>query len=213
MADEWPILFSAEMAARLPGGAKTATRRVLVPQPAGDEVVAEAAGTWVWTDGSGVHDRRRCPYGVPGDLLYVREPTRLERDGTKLFARYRADDSRNLLTMAQTLAARSWSVKAKWTTIGGRTHTPWRPGIHVPKALSRRWLRVLAIRAERLQRITANDAQDEGMEPHDRKSPVEVFRGVWDSINARRGFGWTANPWTWVISFQLVESRVRESSD
>jgi hypothetical protein len=68
---------------------------------------------------------------------------------------------------------------------------------------------VLAIRAERLQTITANDARAEGVEPDESQPAVEVFRRVWDSMNAGRGFGWAADPWTWVVSFQLLDSQER----
>ena len=33
-----------------------------------------------------------------------------------------------------------------------------------------------------------------------------AFARLWDSINAKRGYGWGVNPWVWVVSFRRIES-------
>lgn len=70
--------------------------------------------------------------------------------------------------------------------------------------------RILSDRVERVQEITEQDAIAEGFPDPDgqnRKFPDRArywFRNLWDSINSKRGFGWDANPWVWVITFRRV---------
>ena len=88
----------------------------------------------------------------------------------------------------------------------------WRPSIHMPKAAARIFLRVTGVKAERLQGITPEDAHKEGIAfrpfngnfPHYRNWLIKDFRELWDSINAKRGYGWDANPWVWVYTFERI---------
>ncbi len=107
---------------------------------------------------------------------------------------------------------------------GGR----WRPSIHMPRWASRITLEVTNVRVQRLQEISEEDARAEGLDwasvqcfsrrdvdDGDREDPREVgygsgsfardnFRRLWNSINAKRGHGWDANPWVWAITFAKV---------
>jgi hypothetical protein len=68
-------------------------------------------------------------------------------------------------------------------------------------------LEIMAVRAERLGQITVSDALAEGVEtgdPGPLRDPVGSYRALWDSINADRGFGWTTDPWVWVIIFRRL---------
>ena len=95
----------------------------------------------------------------------------------------------------------------------------WRklPSIFMPRWASRLTLRITSVRVERVQDITEEDARAEGASrshqgdrPHFSRHPVPNdthrlgFVHIWDSINAGRGFGWDANPWVWVIGFEVV---------
>lgn len=83
----------------------------------------------------------------------------------------------------------------------------WRPSIHMPRWASRINLEITGERVERLQEITFDDAFAEGME-HSiiMHNPVEdLFLPLWDPINAKRGYGWGANPWVWVVCFKVIK--------
>lgn len=157
-----------------------------------------------------------CPYGQPGDELYVREtwgtgtrpcPRRGWRDGIE----YRADeaeDERDLLPLYEVEVPEGIdldSYAAGW-------HSP----ITMPRFASRILLRITDIRVERVQEISEADARAEGI-PARRwgrnyaagsvapdNDFVDDFRKLWDSINKRPGCSWVDNPWAWVIDFERV---------
>lgn len=93
----------------------------------------------------------------------------------------------------------------------------WRPSIHMPREAARIFLRVTDVRVERLQDITEEQAQAEGvkgwMVATDRdwdKNPNHLiaFRHLWDSTIKkadRARYGWDASPWVWVIEFERCE--------
>ena len=102
----------------------------------------------------------------------------------------------------------------------------WLPSIHLPKNYSRLWLRVLDVRVERVRDITPKDASAEGcsglagmvgintamlvtntnsIEEAQDVALIDDFAYLWDSINAKRGYGWKVNPWVWVIEFEKVQ--------
>lgn len=174
---EHPILFSGPMVRAILAGQKTMTRRVvngealkwLTPDTFPPAFVADWNGL--------------CPYGVPGDLLWVREAF-MPRPGFERVSRphYRADDDR-----------------PEWRGL-------WKPSIHMPRWASRITLRVTDVRVERVQEITEGDAVREGVQaiPEAPASLTDrtAFASLWDSLNAKRGHGWDVNPWVWVVSFE-----------
>jgi len=85
---------------------------------------------------------------------------------------------------------------------------PWKPSIFMPKWATRIWLEVTGVRAERVQDITATGIMEEGVKGW--KAPMLLarsrFQALWDSINAKRGFGWDTNSWVWVYEFELLET-------
>ena len=86
----------------------------------------------------------------------------------------------------------------------------WKPSIHMPRWACRLVLEVTAIRVERLQEISESDAFAEGIRSfqeargvlRDDWHPRKAYAELWDSLNAKRGFGWAVNPWVWVIEFK-----------
>ena len=195
---ERPILFSAPMVRAILAGTKTQTRRVVKPQPAerGDNGGAfmEIIPSLLPSRG-GLFDVRyaldnpraiRCPYGQPGDRLWVRETFgHFERNenfkpGAEVF--YRADG--NCLELE-----------------------PWRPSIHMPRWASRITLEITGVRVERLQDISEADAYAEGIQHCDLwgdGTPRGFYRVLWEQINGAGS--WDASPWVWVVEFKRMEA-------
>lgn len=212
---EKPILFSAPMIRAILNGTKSQTRRVVKLQPyegvtiVGPEYYAPVAydkqgemepGKEIY----GIYDEDgewgvKCPYGVPGEKLWVREAwfprcSDAERYGTEEVI-YRAD--------------------------GGCAIQPkWKPSIHMPRWASRLNLIVTGVRVERVQEISETDVKAEGVYQclkmssfsglhYEQITPEEMnpriygpFISLWDSINKKRGFEWSENPFVWVIEFE-----------
>lgn len=213
MADR-PILFSAPMVCAILSGTKTQTRRVVTPQfvadalpvempatdPAGGWVVPGHSGTWWCEAAANPDDARRCPYGQPGDRLWVREAWRTVAEADAL-------PPRDL-----TPAHRLWyEEEAPHQTGFGKL----RPGMFMPRWASRITLEVTGVRVERLQDISEEDAISEGIESQSIGwrhyvdpvrfsclSPLGSYHTLWDSINGPES--WDSNPWVWVISFRRL---------
>jgi hypothetical protein len=115
------------------------------------------------------------------NLLYVRESMAIDQEGEWVYIADEPD-------------YRGWGYKGV-------------PSIHVPKSMSRIFLRVKDVRAERLQEITNEDAQAEGMDdiPNCARGYLANFMLLWDDLNAKRGFPWKDNPWVWVYEFERTE--------
>ena len=194
---EHPILFSTPMVRAILEGRKTQTRRVMSYQP--DEEYTTVYGPEMYTqtliDRNGEEQpgpevfgvygydwSLKCPYGQPGDRLWVRE-TWLQDGDIYL---YKADFGKGILSD-------SWNGH-------------WKPSIHMPRKASRLTLEIVNIRAERLQDISEEDARAEGAgwwQPIGKnKTYILDFGMLWNSINSARGYGWDVNPWVWVVEFK-----------
>jgi len=230
---ERPILFSGEMVRAILDGRKTQTRRVIKPQPM-------KLDTAQWFPGPPGDKRNAkhyaneshlrkglpidfCPYGIPGDRLWVRETWRTDKLGEGEYP----------VRKGQWIEYRA-TPDIPPPTYPGR----WRASIHMPRWASRIDLEITDIRVERVQDISEKDAIAEGVYweaieypppmhtgiswvapgvtmtniygDKDRDVPAhltaqDAFKCLWDSINAKRGYGWDINPWVWVISFRRIE--------
>lgn len=190
---ERPIIFSGPMIRAILEGRKTVTRRVIK----GPTPIAVGTGWSRWwsekmqtqLSASGFA-KCHCPYGAPGDRLWVRETW--------------ADCSTNPLICEDTIAYRA--TEPEWDR--DCTGIRWRPSIHMPRWASRITLEITGVRVERVQDITEADAEAEGVRGDGlggNESMRVHFRWLWDKINASRGFGWDTNPWVWVVEFRRVE--------
>lgn len=212
-----PILFSGSMVRALIEGRKTQTRRVLRVRP-----TKKTASLDDWQlDGVRIGP---LPY-APGDLLWVREsfitgwplvddvPDQYDENGSEnpLTVWYRA--TRDINTWLDESGNHACSV-------------PWASSIHMPRWASRLTLEVTAVKVERLQEISETDAISEGIgrSPHGNgdhwmnypvgssaagwADPRESFRSLWDSLNAKRGYGWEDNPWVCAIAFRVHQMNV-----
>ncbi len=159
-------------------GQKTQTRRVIKTNASGR---AQFKGrNWHLGDPNAV---LACPFGQPGDRLWVRETFK------ELRAEFGGIDGHVVNYRAQ------YADKTEAWRNG-----PWKPSIHMPRWACRLLLDVKAVRVERLQDISRADAIAEGTV--DIKTPCMDFALLWDSLNAKRGYGWDTNPWVWVIEFE-----------
>jgi len=93
----------------------------------------------------------------------------------------------------------------------GFTDCKWKPSIHMPRWASRITLEVTGVRVERVQAITEADAEAEGIafmrdipDADETLTAKVLFEILWESINAKRGYGWDVNPWVWVVEFRRV---------
>jgi hypothetical protein len=181
---ERPILFSGAMVRAILAGTKTQTRRIAK----GVHIVhAHTSEALTRLDSAG--PRISCPYGQPGDRLWVRECwARDDEDGALM---YRAD-------LGLGGSADDWERNR----LDGVPRFRWRPSIHMPRAASRITLEVTGVRVERLQAISIEDAKAEGVtfNPLLHTDPRESFIHLWTSINGAES--WAANPWVWVVEFQ-----------
>lgn len=133
-------------------------------------------------------DGFQCPYGRPGDRLWVRE-TWIDNWGAGVI--YRADYDPD-----------SFEYGAKG----------WKSPYRMFRKDSRLLLEITAIRVEQVQDISLEDCLSEGitvdMETHAgqywREEAIAKYAALWDSINAKRA-PWSSNPWVWVISYQRIE--------
>ena len=195
--NEHPILFSGPMVRAILDGRKTMTRRVIkdnCPFVTG-AYFDEETERWYWTTGA---ERERlptdlclgkCPYGQPGDQLWVRE--------TWLSYRHLHKNGRDEALLIYRADGEDLPKQARGTK--------WRPSIFMPRWASRITLEITAVRVERVQDIGDEDAEAEGLSWCNAASPRDKFQCLWNSLNAKRGYGWEANPWVWVIAFKRVK--------
>ena len=199
-----PILFNAQMVRAILGSHKSQTRRIVKPQPKGEvhwsAITAFGhgliAGHGFFQDANGT--RLTCPYGVPGDDLWVRETWQHEtyphgpyQPGNAIH--YRADYLDDPL--GADLERSPDGIRRRWI-----------PSIHMPRSASRITLRVTHVTIQRVQGISPSDAIGEGVtrpESNDELSAVDAFRELWLSINGPGS--WEANPWVWAVCFERVK--------
>jgi len=205
-----PILFSTPMVQAIMKGRKTMTRRVITPQS-----VTHSTGNGLTVESLDEFMRRNpksaellCEAYAPyqrGDILWVRE-TWFRNECTPDCAG-REDDNECPFNR---VGDACYGYKAQYTT-GGDKDIKWRPSIFMPREAARIFLRVTGVRVEKLQKMPLFDVWDEGTPQltgyRDAEGSVNHndFRILWDSINAKRGYGWDTNPWVWVYSFERVD--------
>jgi len=197
---EHPILFSGAMVRAILDGRKTQTRRVVkVPSTCTPPL--------------------KCPYGEVGGRLWVRETWMPDapRDGSwDDVAFYGCNCSPLSLIPKRFQKAEHCIYRSTWT--GGQM-VGWKPSIHMPRWASRITLEITAVRVERLQAITRDDAKAEGITEHlteflpgayteeakylwRNRTSVENFSFLWESVYGTGS--WDADPWVWVVEFKVL---------
>lgn len=230
-----PILMSAPMVRALLDGRKSQTRRVIGsvygrqveylkdegpvefsrhfndPMAWGFRNLDDGADAplGVWAD--------LCPYGVKGDLLWVRESWAYVGTCDPGYLTYKATYPHCLPTDVQNVPEDIKKAGYRWT-----------PSIHMPRKHSRLTLEIISARAERLNEISETDAIAEGCRPFfDKdspetlygpngdgiemaplKGPVDAYMQLWESINGTGS--WENNPWVWAIEFKIHRQNVEQ---
>lgn len=198
-AFERPILFRGPMVQAILSGQKTVTRRVL-KMPHG---IWETSAT-----GELVPIPANCPYGKPGDRLWVRETWAAD-------AQVDAVAPRDLSQGEPIHYPADGAVRQ--TGCAMITPGKGRPSIHMPRWVSRILLEVTAVRIERLHAITNEQCSAEGARGGHGSIPgyiynatvQEHFRYIWEST----GGDYFANPWVWVINFKRITRRQAAEGD
>ncbi len=212
MADH-PILFNSDMACAIRDGRKTQTRR-LIP---GEIHINSTHTSFHWHKPRGGymerHDQRgndrvfrnilgdHCPYGVPGDLLWVREPFRISQVNV-LQNIVHGTYTRDSFDFVCDFPDQDIAKYEKWKKpYSGKS------SLFMFKSLIRFWLKVKSVRVERLKEISEVDALAEGVLMGSSAmghtfTAKENFVALWDSIYAKRGYGWDVNPYVWVTEFE-----------
>jgi hypothetical protein len=242
---ERPILFSAPMVRAILEGRKTVTRRVIKSQYVeGPWSVKPATNRrheghshdwWLPTGVQPYSALPRCPYGQPGDRLWVRETWGvISHDFDEIGNMVDWVPDRPAQPIREMPFGRGYysghviyraDGDAEWAGDddgGGYTRSAWHPSIHMPRIASRILLEITDVRVERLQAITYEEAAAEGVyrDRSDRmwtatdeggdchKYPVPAFRDLWTSINGAEA--WDANPWVWCVSFKRIDAALSE---
>ncbi|PVZ19970.1 MULTISPECIES: hypothetical protein [unclassified Pseudomonas] len=218
---ERPILFSAPMVRAILEGRKTVTRRPCKPQPSPHAHTKSADGNAMGSWWETAKQIQRCPYGQPGDRLWVRESFWQAGDWISTYpeddeghwsgsrrVHYRVDgEPPNEPNHHYPNGLRNGSFSA------ADPHKIWRarPSIHMPRWASRILLEITEVRVERLQDISEEQAEAEGVDflrsipdCDETLTARQLFECLWDSINGASA--WDANPWVWAVSFRRVEA-------
>ena len=199
-AKERPILFSGHMVRAILNGQKTVTRREIKPSmrsaDSSFELHQQEDESWrpmhtfdeSCMDAKGTEHPIACPYGQPGDRLWVREAwaqINVAQAPGENWVVYRECDNR--------------------TDYGG----PWKPSIHMRRRDSRILLEVTDVRVELLQDISEEQAEAEGVgflrhapDADETLTAAQLFECLWSSINGDES--WIGNPWVWVVEFKRV---------
>lgn len=231
---ERPILFSGPMVRAIVTGQKTVTRRAMKHQPCRQPVMVPNGGANFWTNplyiqgammGSQNHG---CPYGQPGDRLWVRETFYAFGRWITRFSERKGRDEWHFVDMTlecgHAYAYDADSPNLQLASDRGSMTPGWykRPAIFMPRAASRLLPDITDVRVERLQDISEDQCIAEGIEgcvsgcqsPYDSDgapacdcmnlSYEESFQGLWSSINGAKS--WAANPWVWVVEFKRIQA-------
>ena len=212
-----PILFSATMVNALRAWTKTQTRRVCKPAEVaglsrviGPFQCSEMGNGWFGDEEGEV--QFLCPYGKPGDLLYVKESfwgCDLPGYGDQPCVVY---DDEWMGKEYRPAEDRPWARKF------GRI-----PSIHMPRECSRLTLRITDVRVQRLRDLSEADAVAEGTPCYvcgqhmdgrsesdchcfHQRATAHDYGLLWESINGPGS--WEANPWVWCVSFEVLQMNV-----
>lgn len=195
-----PILMTPENAQKCYDGRKTQTRRVIKPQPLSISWF-EHQLEWCARVSENEYELRPCPYGKPGDRLWVREAHQIIEPEREIVCGVSYD-----------LSNATAIYRGQDPDCNGR----WRPSLHMPWWACRTVLEITEVRVQRLQDISVEDVIAEGGPPSTPSIdcvsrefgypdfPRSWYAQLWESINGHGS--WLVNPWVWALTFKKVEA-------
>jgi len=205
---EHGMIFNGEMVRAILDGRKTQTRRIVSDRHLNLIDVGSQIGECyplecgIDHENSQSYYREHCPFGTIGDRIWVRETWAEAGAGAPELQLYRANYPEH--------------VPSHYENVPLAEDIRWTPSIHMPRWASRILLEITGVRVERLNDISQQDAQAEGMkltgwrptysDPDsggDVWTPYDNFAQLWESIYGVDS--WKANPWVWVIEFKRIE--------
>ncbi|MEE2286256.1 hypothetical protein [Klebsiella pneumoniae] len=221
------MIFNGEMVRAILDGRKTQTRRLIKwKQTRFTEIGEREDGSkWPWSEDAehACDFWHPCPFGAVGDRIWVREAFRVHSRATDVATLVYKASERN-----------SWTEQTHRVPVAvcNKPATPekWTPSLHMPRWASRILLEITGVRVERLNAISPEDAESEGLERTNftgfgdepglpsypepdvyfdplkkqwKEYPPEAFAGLWESIYGEGS--WQTNPWVWVIEFKRIE--------
>ncbi len=223
-----PIIFNTDMVRALLDGRKTVTRRTAFKADELREFRTQSNADGWWFRGrvfSSFDAAMNSVCGVmkfrkfrPGDILWVRETWQfIPCIDCRLYEHGSCNDVPVIYDDGDSIGEGCFVYRADYPE---PERVSWRPSIHMLRAAARIFLRVTDVRLERLQSINSQGAYDEGAvkKPHFIRYGGELclalhsryrddFATVWDNTIKpvdRLTYGWAANPWVWVISFERI---------
>src|SRR3990167_3795376 len=177
-------------------GRKTQTRRVIKPQP---KKLGWSKG--IYHQGEYREEVWKCPYGQPGDRLWVKESWGIQDCGKHVGISSDHWPHGFPVSRIYYLADQEgWSFSN-------------RSALFMPRWASRITLEIISIKVERVQEISGLDCLSEGILPEGNSSDGEWrarrdYRVLWDAINKLRGYSWDSNPCVWCISFRKIKNEI-----
>ncbi|EMO6491806.1 hypothetical protein JGT16_21645 [Enterobacter hormaechei] len=202
------MIFNGEMVRAILDGRKTQTRRIIKDCTVGRDPISKFIQIGKKFIGCYPEDvpeliRECCPYGVPGDRIWVRETWAEAGASAPDLKLYRANYPAH--------------VPTHYENVPPAEDVRWTPSIHMPRWASRITLEISGVRVEQLKSISEEEARSEGVarlregfwkhyQPgwtQHQLSARGSFATLWNSIY---GSGeWDRNPWVWVIEFKRIE--------
>ncbi|HDU1493030.1 TPA: hypothetical protein REW05_004683 [Klebsiella pneumoniae] len=212
------MIFNGEMVRAILDGRKTQTRRIIKwKQTRFTEIGEREDGSkWPWSEDAehACDFWHPCPFGAVGDRIWVREAFRVHSRATDVATLVYKASERN-----------SWTEQTHRVPVAvcNKPATPekWTPSLHMPRWASRILLEITGVRVERLNAISEEDAEAEGIDmealydsqdcydciaDHNmtgRPTVTGAFKYLWESIYGDES--WNSNPWVWVIDFKRIE--------
>ena len=207
---EYGMIFSGPMVRAILDGTKTQTRRIIKPQP--KDWTTRYGKPWPCIEKNGLVEYQKCPHGEIGDRIWVRETWweppfithRMLRNGADTWPKCDYDIECDNQRREE---YREWGWKRK-------------PSIFMPRWASRIDLEILNIWPEKIQDISEEDAKKEGVVKEFRIVVMRPdggpdysiglsykggFANLWDSLNAKKGYGWDKNLWVFVREFRRIK--------